>query len=109
MSLNGNKKKSEQLGMPHGTANGKLRKSIIFHLLKETKRNICFQCGEPINTLEDLSIEHKVPWLDSNDAIGLFFDINNIAFSHLNCNIKAGKRYIGRRAEHGTYSSYCYG
>lgn len=37
-----NKKKSEQLGMPLGTASAKLRKSILFNLLKEAGKNICF-------------------------------------------------------------------
>lgn len=31
-----NKKKNEQLGMPLGTASAKLRKSILFSLLKDS-------------------------------------------------------------------------
>ena len=41
-----NKKKSEQLGIPFGTANNRLRKSIFFQLLKEYGENICFHCHE---------------------------------------------------------------
>lgn len=82
-------KKKEQLGMPSGTATARLRKSILFQLVKETGRNICHQCGKVIETEEELSIEHKVPWLDSKDPVGLFFDLKNIAFSHLRCNIGA--------------------
>lgn len=42
-------------------------------------------------------MEHKIAWLDGNDPISLFFDLNNTAFSHLKCNIadrrKTNKKY----------------
>lgn len=82
-----NDKKRSQLGMPNGTATARLRKSILFQLVKETGRNICHQCGKEIVSEDELSIEHKIPWLDSENPIELFFDLNNIAFSHLRCNI----------------------
>lgn len=87
-----NNKKSEQLGMPLGTASAKLRKSILFRLLKDSGKNVCFQCGEKIECEEELSIEHKTPWLDSSNPKELFFSLDNIAFSHLKCNIKAARR-----------------
>lgn len=87
-----NNKKADQLGMPIGTASHKLRKSIIFNLLKKNNENFCFQCGAEIETEKELSIEHKVPYLDSENPVDLFFDLNNIAFSHLNCNIKAARQ-----------------
>lgn len=87
-----NNKKNEQLGMPFGTASARLRKSILFSLLKETNKNICFQCGKPIELEDELSIEHKVPWLDSDNPKDRFFDISNIAFSHLSCNVSAARR-----------------
>ncbi len=34
------KKKDEQLGMPLGTASAKLRKSILFSLLRESQRKL---------------------------------------------------------------------
>ncbi|MEK7738413.1 MAG: hypothetical protein AAB326_00060 [Pseudomonadota bacterium] len=34
-----------------------------------------------------MSTDHKEKWLDSN--INLFWDINNIAFSHMKCNTSA--------------------
>ena len=88
----GNIKKNEQLGMPFGTASAKLRKSILFNLLKETNKNVCYQCGKPIELEEELSIEHKVPWLDSDKPKDRFFDIKNIAFSHLSCNISCSSQ-----------------
>lgn len=78
--------------MYYGTACSRLRKSILFSILKEYGKNICFQCGKPIETENELSIEHKVPWLDSKNPKELFFDLNNIAFSHLSCNISAARR-----------------
>ena len=87
--MNRHKEKSRQLGMPHSTANYRLRKMILFSLLKEFHKNHCFRCGKVIKTIEELSIEHKVPWLHKENATELFFDLNNIAFSHLSCNCGA--------------------
>lgn len=89
--------KSKQLGMPFGTANGKLRKAILFKYIKKCKDDICFKCNLIIETVEELSIEHKKPWQGKN--IELFWDLSNIAFSHLKCNIKEKVYPNGR--EHG--------
>ena len=82
--MSSNQRKDATLGMPHGTAQGKLRKSILFHLLVKLKEDVCFKCGKQIEIVGDLSIEHKLPW-EGRDA-ELFWDLNNIAFSHLRCN-----------------------
>lgn len=87
-----NKKKSDQLGMSHGTATSRLRKNVMFSLIKLCGMDVCFQCGEPIDSPDDLSIEHKVPWLDSECPVELFFDLTNIAFSHLKCNVRGSIR-----------------
>jgi hypothetical protein len=87
----GNRKKHAQLGMNHGTAQNRLVKDILYKLVVETGKDCCFQCGQKI-AREQLSIEHKVPWLDSEDPVKLFFDLDNIAFSHHSCNIKAARR-----------------
>jgi hypothetical protein len=44
-------RKSAFLGMPHGTANNRLRKMILFHLLQKHDENICFNCSEKIETV----------------------------------------------------------
>ena len=90
MSKLGNEKKNNMLGMPHGTAANRLRKNILFSLVCALKANECFQCGGVIQSVEDLSIEHKEPWMQANDPVESFFDLNNIAFSHLKCNASAG-------------------
>jgi len=79
--------KSEFLGMPFGTASARLRKQILFYLLVKHNENICYRCSKLIEDIADLSIEHKEPW--QNISIKLFWNINNIGFSHLSCNVKA--------------------
>lgn len=81
----GNIKKSATLGMPHGTAVGRLRKNILFHLLTKYGDNNCFKCGKKIDLVKDLSIEHKEPW--EGISAELFWDLDNIAFSHSRCNL----------------------
>lgn len=102
--MKSNIKKSQQLGMPIGTASHKLRKSIMFDLLKQLNKNFCFQCGTEIESVNELSIEHKIPYLDSDNPKELFFDLDNIAFSHLSCNCSAGRKICGRT--HGLYATY---
>jgi hypothetical protein len=82
--MNRNERIAQQLGMSHGAAAGKLRKQVLFHLLERLKENVCFKCNELILTPDDLSIEHKKPW-EGRDA-SLFWDLENIAFSHCDCN-----------------------
>ena len=98
-----NKKKAEQLGMPIGTASGRLRKMILFDLVKRLELDVCFQCKTVIENIDNFSIEHPIPWLDSGRSIELFFDLNNIAFSHLKCNIGAAKKMT---AVHGSVRRY---
>ena len=99
-----NDKKTEQLGMPIGTASNRLRNSIIFMLLKKLNLNFCHQCNAEIEYEDHLSVEHKTPYLDSENPKELFFDLNNIAFSHLNCNIRAARKTL--KPSHPNISSY---
>ena len=87
--------KDRLLGMPHGTASNRLRKTILYSMLygKVYDRN-CFQCGEEIVDVDDLSIEHRKPWQSADDPRVSFFDLDNIAFSHLRCNSRAGGFWI---------------
>lgn len=87
---NSNKRKAEKLGMPYGTARHKLVKSLLWDFVCKAQQNKCFQCGTEILTIHDLSIEHKTFWETSDNPIELYFDIDNIAYSHLTCNMKAG-------------------
>ena len=99
------KKKTKQLGMNFSTAQGRLRKNVMFALMIRCGLNNCHQCGEKIENPEDLSIEHKIPWLDSEIPRKLFWDLDNLAFSHLSCNSAASKRPKGK-TKHGTINAY---
>lgn len=90
MGKDSNEKKSAQLGMPFGTANGRLRKILLFDLAGKLGLTKCYRCSEEILDIEDFTIEHKNAWLDVDPA--LFWDLDNIAFSHLDCNIGAARR-----------------
>jgi hypothetical protein len=99
-------KKNKQLGIDAGTAASRLRKELLFKYIRKAGDNYCFQCGAEIETTDELSVEHKVPWLDSEDPIEMFFNLENIAFSHLKCNIGARR---GKRSSHGILRSYMNG
>ena len=89
---NNNRRKNELLGMSHGTAVHRLRKSIMFQMAKRLGDDICFRCGEKIEDLNDLSVDHKRSWQSAKDPREAFFDLKNIAFSHLHCNVSAAER-----------------
>lgn len=95
--------KSEQLRMPFGTACGRLRKLILFDLLQKHGKNYCYRCGREIETVDDLSIEHKIAWLHNDPD--LFWDLDNVAFSHVKCNYGAS-RQNKRIGQIGT--AWCY-
>ncbi|HDR4736854.1 TPA: hypothetical protein QCR36_003902 [Bacillus cereus] len=88
----GNNKKSEQLGMSFSTATNRLRKHIMFQLVQQSGRDECFQCGQKIESVDNLSIEHKDPWMYTDDPYSKFFDLDNIAFSHSKCNFANRRR-----------------
>ncbi len=78
--------KSAQLGENFSAAHNRLRKMILFDLVKRLGLDVCYRCGKKIQTARELSIEHIVDWQGSSNPIGLFYDLTNIAFSHLTCN-----------------------
>ena len=91
------KDKSEQLGISYSKASHILRKRIMFNLVKQCDMDICYRCGEKIKNIDELSIEHKIPWMHSNNPSELYFSLDNIAFSHLKCNVSHGNT----NKEHG--------
>jgi hypothetical protein len=83
--------KNEQLGMSFGKASNRLKKNLLFSLAVRLNLHLCFQCGEEIRSPEEMSVEHKQPWLNSENPVELFFSLDNIAFSHLKCNVAAAR------------------
>lgn len=77
-------KKAQKLGMNYSTAANRLRKDLLFHFVMKAGHK-CFRCGGDL-TKDTFSIEHTVPWLNSDDPVKNFFDIEQIAFSHESCN-----------------------
>lgn len=84
-------KKQLQLGMNPSTAAGRLVKDLLWNFVKTTGQDACCKCGEPMSR-ETFSIEHVTPWLDSDDPVGLYFDLTNIRYSHLRCNISTARQ-----------------
>lgn len=76
-------RKTQSLGINISTAQARLRKLILFKLVQELGYDICFRCNQKIEKIKDLSIDHKIHW---NGDSELFWDLDNIAFSHLKCN-----------------------
>ena len=99
----------EQLGMSQGTAMNRLRKMILFSLIQEVKRDLCFVCDKKIHTVQELSIEHKEPW--EGRSAELFWSLDNIAFSHLRCNkphtIQLGKSNLLKRKVGPKGTAWC--
>jgi len=76
--------------MPYGTASQRLKKSLMLMLAQKCSMDTCCRCGQHIETSEELSIEHVMPWQDVDAQ--LFWDLNNIGFSHLSCNVAAARK-----------------
>lgn len=88
-----NAARAAQLGMPWGTAMHKLRKSIIFQLIQKTGDDTCVRCEKVIETVDEMSVEHIKPWLHVDPE--LFWNLENVAFSHLACNKVDRPNYDG--------------
>jgi hypothetical protein len=89
------RRKREQLGLPIGTASHRLRKMMLFHLVRETNRDSCYRCSKKIERVEELVLDHKIPWQDN--ATELFWDLTNVAFSHAWCNAASRRTIAGMR------------
>ena len=56
---------------------------LLWQLVMETGKDVCFRCGKKIENIDDFSIEHKESCGLAEDPKAAFFDLANIAFSHL--------------------------
>ena len=72
--------------MNYSTAEHQLRIALLLDFARQLNRNICFRCSKPIISPDDLSLDHKINWLDAENPKTLFFDIGNVALSHKKCN-----------------------
>ena len=54
-----NEAKAQQLGMPFGTASGKLKKILLFQAIQRLGEDSCYKCSKKIDRIEDFTVEHK--------------------------------------------------
>lgn len=103
-----NETQKRYLGMAVSTARSRLYKELIFSLTKECGKNNCYRCGKQIESSEDFTVDHKTDWRYKEDANELFFDLDNIAFSHHSCNsacVGGRRRKKGKSGHKGI--TYC--
>ena len=91
--------------MNPSTASHRLVKDLLFEFAIRRCNIKCHRCMESVGR-EDFSVEHIKPWLDSENPRGLFFDLDNVTFSHLSCNASAAKR-PERRHQIASYNKGC--
>ena len=99
-------KKTLQLGMNPSTASGRLVKDLLWHFISTTTDALCCKCNQPLER-STFSVEHIEPWLDSDDPVGNYFNISNIGFSHLRCNIADVRRKTAQCGSHRAYAKGC--
>jgi 5-methylcytosine-specific restriction endonuclease McrA len=96
-------KRDGLLEMGHRKATNILDRMIMLNMAQKLGKDVCFRCGNKIENLKDFSVEHKIPWLDAENPKETFFDLDNIAFSHLSCNKSAGRRHPGKSGIKGIH------
>lgn len=99
-------KDRDLLGVNPATANYQLHRRLLFALGERLGMLQCFRCGESITSIEDLSIEHKEAWRSAPDPRAAFFDLSNVAFSHVRCNCGAGERHRKYSTDAGRKTAY---
>lgn len=87
--------KERQLGLHPATAANRLKVDLL-HSFAVQLGHKCYRCGGVLDR-ETFSVEHKVPWLHTDNPTEMFFDLGNIAFSHLSCNV--GNKRINKKYE----------
>lgn len=80
--------------MTTGKASHRLVKDLLFDFVVKAGHK-CYRCNGEL-TRDTFSIEHKKAWLDSGEPVQLFFDLDNIAFSHMKCNFGAAKKMVSK-------------
>ncbi|MBW2559257.1 MAG: HNH endonuclease [Deltaproteobacteria bacterium] len=87
-----NAQTKEQLGTSKRVATTRLTRRLMWDYAIRLGLDVCYRCGKKIETFEEMTIEHKRPWLHQSDAKKRYYDLDNIAHSHHSCNAQAGSR-----------------
>lgn len=80
-----NNRLKDILGETISNATYKLRKILLFEFAKRLDLHHCFRCGEPIDNIDEFTVDHVLSWR-LHKSRELFYDIDNIKFSHFKCN-----------------------
>ena len=102
-------KRTLQLGMNPSTAQHRLVKDLLWNFIETTGKNQCCKCNKPMSR-DTFSIEHVIPWMDSENPLELFFDIKNIGYSPLSCNAadsRGNKKYHTAEALSDAKKRWC--
>ncbi len=92
------------LNMEFGKANHRLFRKIMFEWCVQLGLNECTKCHKTINKIEEWTVEHIRPWHSANvdaDKKALYFDLNNIGYSHLHCNCGSANLGKGKSGYNG--------
>jgi len=95
-SKDNKRRKAELLGMPVGTAERQLRKTVIHELARQLGKNMCRWCGLEISDPDELALIHVEDWEESPVR---YFDLGNVALSHASCAAARGGRRQGEVSE----------
>ena len=79
------KQKKDQLGKSISAARAILLKQILWRYLDSAGDVLCFRCSERMSS-NDFTLDHVEPWWNSSSD--LFWDLDNVRFSHHRCNSK---------------------
>lgn len=79
---------------------------LLFKYVQLAGHDVCHRCQRKIESITDFSIEHRAAWQRAADPKSAFFDLEDIAFSHLRCNVAAGNQSREYPVKHGTNKGY---
>ena len=105
--VNSNRRKDELLGEPHGTAQNRLRKMLLFKYAHLAGDDVCIRCGLKIERVADFSVEHMESWQKAIDPRAAFFDLRGIMFSHLKCNVEVTAFQPGNKVNPNGLKTHC--
>ncbi|MFS0824812.1 hypothetical protein [Bacillus sp. 1P02SD] len=97
-----------QLGVSDSYSRSLLRRNFIFYLARLKNGSIlnCYRCNKEICSREEFSLEHIEDWREASNPYQSFFDTENIAFSHKNCNSRAAAHKAGMRNKTGVIGAF---
>lgn len=102
------KKYAESIGFNQvAHARRVLMKILMFNYAKRLGLANCYRCKKELE-LSDFTIDHIEGWRNKSNAKELFFDVDNIRFSHHSCNsANTSIEKKPKRHGHSLYTKGC--